>query len=348
MSLLRFVATVAAITLAAALAGCGGGGLPSDVVLVTHDSFVITKKERAAFERESGLKLRILQSGDAGQALTTALLTAGNPQGDVFFGVDNNLLSRALAGDLFVPYQPPALAHVAPEYVLDPRRRVTPIDHSEVCVDYDRTWFAARGIAPPRSIDDLTNPRYRGLLVVENPATSTPGLAFMLATVARYGDDGWRGYWAKLRDNRVLVVDGWEEAYNARFTGGSAHGRYPIVVSYSTDPAAAVVFAGKKLSRSPVGVVTDSCFRQIELAGVLRGAHNEQGAQELIDFLLSPRFQVAMPLTMFVLPVRDGVQEPTVFRHFNPVVSQPLELSAATIGANRDRWVSEWTDTVLH
>jgi thiamine transport system substrate-binding protein len=339
---------VAAIVAVAAAAGCGGGGTPKDVVLVTHDSFVITKKERAAFERESGLKLRILQSGDAGQALTTALLTAGNPQGDVFFGVDNNLLSRALAGDLFEPYEPNALAHVDSQYVLDRRHRATPVDHSEVCVDYDRTWFAAHGIEPPRSIDDLTSPRYRGLLVAENPATSTPGLAFMLATVARYGNNGWRGYWTKLRENRALVVDDWEDAYNARFTGGSAHGRYPIVVSYSTDPAAAVVFAGKKLSRSPVGAVTDSCFRQIELAGVLRGARNAKGARELIDFLLSNRFQAGMPLTMFVLPVRDGVPKPAVFRRFNPVVSRPLELSPATIGANRDRWVSEWTDTVLH
>src|SRR5262249_25277907 len=160
-----------------------------------HDSFVIPSAERRAFERETGLKLRILQAGDAGQALTTALLTAGNPQGDVFFGVDDNLLSRALAGNLFDPYEPPALAPLAPAYDGDPTHRVTPIDHSEVCVDFDRSWLAKHGIAPPRTLADLVDPRFRGLLVVENPATSTPGLAFLLATVARYGDPGWKSYW---------------------------------------------------------------------------------------------------------------------------------------------------------
>ena len=347
MTSVRLLVGMTAIAVALGTTACGGGA-PKAVVLVTHDSFVITAKEKTAFERESGLRLKILQSGDAGQALTTALLTAGNPQGDVFFGVDNNLLSRALGGDLFDPYTPPARAHVDPAYVLDPEHRVTPIDHSEVCVDYDKTWFAKHGVAPPRSVDDLTHPRYKGLLVVENPATSTPGLAFMLATIARYGNAGWREYWTKLRDNSVLVVDGWEEAYNARFSGASAHGRYPIVVSYSTDPAAAVYFAGKKLTESPVKVIADTCFRQIELAGVLRGAHNVKGARELIDFMLSTRFQAGMPLTMFVLPTRNGVALPPVFRRFAPSIAHPLELSSATIGANRDRWVSEWTDTVVH
>ena len=348
MSRLRRVgALLLTVAIGIAASGCGGGGSPGDVVLVTHDSFLITGKERKAFERETGLKLRILESGDAGQALTTALLTAGNPQGDVFFGVDNNLLTRALEGGLFEPYVPPALTHVDPTYLLDPKHRVTPIDHSEVCVDYDRAWFAAHGVSPPSSIAQLTDPRYKGLLVVENPATSTPGLAFLLATIARYGRSGWKAYWAKLRENGPLVVDGWEEAYDARFSGGSAHGTYPIVVSYSTDPAAAVVFAGKKLDRSPVGVVSDSCFRQIELAGVLRGTHNRAGARALVDFLLSREFQAGMPLTMYVLPTREGVPLPAVFRRFDPEIRHPLALPPATIGANRDAWVSEWTDLVV-
>ena len=327
--------------------GCGGGGKSNQVVLVTHDSFVVSKKVRQEFERETGMRWRILQSGDAGEALTKAQLTAGNPEGDVFFGVDNNLLSRALAGDVFDTYTPPALDKVDRRYDLDPDHHVVPVDHSEVCVIYDRDWFARHGVVPPQHMGDLALPRYRGLTVVENPATSTPGLAFMLATIARYGGSGWRDYWQRLRGNDVLVTDGWEEAYNARFSGGSEHGRYPIVVSYSTDPAAAVYFAGRKLARSPVAVMKDTCFRQIEFAGVLRGAHNVDGAKKLIEFMLQNRFQAGMPLTMFVLPTREGVQLPSVFRRFAPTIARPLDLPAPEIGANRERWVSQWTDTVL-
>ena len=346
-ALRRLAALLVVTGLAVAASGCGRSAGPHEVVLVTHDSFVVPKKVKAAFERETGLRWRILQTGDAGEALTKALLTAGNPEGDVFFGVDNNLLSRALAGNLFDPYTPRDLTTVDKRYDLDPKHRVVPVDHSEVCVIYDHTWFAQHGLAPPRSIASLVRREYARLLVVENPATSTPGLAFMLATVARFrGGNAWATYWSELRAGGVLVTDGWEEAYNERFSG-AGHGNDPIVVSYSTDPAAAVFFAGNKLSRSPVGVVRDSCFGQIEFAGVLRGARNEDGARKLVDFMLSPRFQAGMPLTMFVLPTRNGVSLPPVFRRFAPQIRHPLDLSPATIGANRDRWVKQWTQIVI-
>ena len=333
-----------------AAAGCGGSGeTPTEVVLVTHDSFAVSDEVKRAFERESGFTLRVLQSGDASEMLTKALLTAGDPLGDVLFGVDNNLLSRALDGDLFEPYESPALESVDERYVLDPEHRATPIDHGEVCLNYDRAWFADRGLPPPASLDDLTDPRYEGLLVVENPATSTPGLAFLLATVARFGDGGWQQYWRRLRENDVLVVDGWEEAYTARFSGAAGSGgNRPIVVSYASSPPAEVIFRSPRPEEAPTAVVESSCFRQIELAGVLRGARNEDGARKLVDFLLSERFQEDIPLSMFVFPVNRNAGLPPEFERHAVVPETPLELPPEEIEANRDAWIDEWTRIVLH
>ena len=345
-------AAAAAAALAAALlaAGCGGDeAAPTEVVLVTHDSFAISKPVQRAFERESGLKLRILQSGDAGEALNRALLTKGDPEGDVFFGVDNNLLTRALDEDLFEPYEAKGLELVDPRFRLDPEHRVTPVDHGEVCLNVDVGWFRERGLAPPASFDDLVRPRYRRLLVVQNPATSTPGLAFLLATVARYGEDGWQAYWRRLRANGVLVVDGWTEAYTVRFSGaGGSKGNRPLVVSYASSPPAEVIFGGNPdATEAPTAVVESTCFRQVELAGILRGAPNEEGARKLLDFLLSERFQADVPLSMFVFPVREGVPLPPAFERFAVVPERPLELPPEEIGANRERWIREWTDVVL-
>jgi thiamine transport system substrate-binding protein len=339
----------AAVLGAAALAGCGGGEeAETEVVLVTHDSFVVSDDVKKAFEQESGLALRILQSGDAGESLTKALLTAGNPQGDVLFGVDNNLLSRALDGDLFVSYESPALETVDERYVLDPEHRVTPVDHGEVCLNYDRGWFAERGVEPPTSLADLVQPRYEGLLVVENPATSTPGLAFVLATIARFGDGpAWEDYWRALRANDVLVVDGWTEAYNVRFSGSAGKGSRPIVVSYASSPPAEVIFRTPRPSEAPTAVVEESCFRQVEFAGVLRGARNDDGARKLVDFLLSKRFQEDVPLSMFVFPVNREAALPPEFEQYATVPASPLELAPEEIEANRDRWVDEWTRIVL-
>jgi thiamine transport system substrate-binding protein len=331
---------------ALASAGCGRDASPKEVVLVTHDSFVVSADVKKAFEEESGLKWRVLQSGDAGEALTKALLTAGNPQGDVFFGVDNNLLSRALAGDLFLPYESPALANVGPEHVLDREHRVTPIDHGEVCLNYDKAWFAERGVEPPL-LESLAKPRYRGLLVVENPATSTPGLAFLLATIARYGEGNWQDYWRKLRENDVLVVDGWEDAYNVRFSGSAGKGDRPVVVSYASSPAAEVIFRTPRPKEAPTAVVLDSCFRQTEFAGVLRGARNDDGARKMIDFMLSKRFQEDVPLSMFVFPVIKDPELPPEFEKYAVVQAHPMYLAPDEIEANRDEWVKEWTEIVI-
>lgn len=344
-SRIGLVALVLSATLGAA--GCGGhGNTPTDVVLVTHESFVMPKATKAAFEKQTGLRLRILQGGDAGETLNRALLTAGDPQGDVLFGVDDNLLSRALGEDLFDTYRSSALDTVDDAYA-PPDERVTPIDHGEVCLNVDRGWFATHGLAAPTNLAQLTLPRYKGLLVVENAATSSPGLAFLFATVARFGDR-WQAYWRKLVANDVKVVDGWEEAYTQQFSGAAGSpGKRPIVVSYATSPAAEVIFAGKPLTVAPTAAVEDGCFRQIEYAGVLRGAHNAEGAHELIDFLLSQRFQTGIPGTMFVYPVRTNVALPAAFTKHAIQPAAPLTLSPEEIEKGRDAWIDEWTQIVL-
>lgn len=341
------LAGLAALAVLAVAAGCGGGETPTEVVLVTHDSFAISKDVKAAFEEESGLTLRILQGGDANEVLNRALLTAGDPQGDVVFGIDDSVLSRALEEDLLDSYRSDELEHVAAPYAT-PDDHVTPIDHGEVCLNVDRAWFADRGTAPPQTLDELTEPRYRGLLVVENPATSSPGLSFLLATVARFGEDGWETFWRELRTNGVLAVDGWEEAYTQEFSGAAGSpGKRPIVVSYATSPAAEVIFSSKPLDASPTAAVEDGCYRQVEYAGILRGARNEDGARRLIDFMLSERFQADVPGSMFVYPVREGVALPEAFVEHAIVPAEPLQLPADEIAANRDRWVARWTEIVV-
>jgi thiamine transport system substrate-binding protein len=300
-----------------------------------------------AFERQSGITVKILQAGDAGAALNQVILTKSNPIGDAFFGVDNTFLTRALDAGVFAKYTPPALTTVPAEYQLDPSHELTPIDHGDVCINYDKVWFAQQKLAVPKTLADLTKPAYKGRLVVENPATSSPGLAFQLATIARYGPTGWRAYWSKLRANDVKVDDGWESAYDGDFTQGANHGTYPLVVSYASSPPAAVYYSKPQPKTSPVGTMLDSCFRQVEFVGVLKGSAHVAAARKLVDFMLSARFQQDVPLQMFVFPTREGTKLPTVFSKFAQVAPKPWTLPAADIGAHRDAWIQQWTDTVL-
>ena len=351
--LLSSLIAILAATVAAGMTGlngaapAGAAGNPVTITLVTHDSFAVSKPVLRTFEQANDVKVKVLAQGDAGAALNQAILTKSNPLGDVFFGVDNTFLSRAVDAKIFSAYTPAALANVPAEYQLDPTHELTPVDHGDVCVNTDEQWFAAHHLAVPKTLDDLTKPAYKGLLVVEDPATSSPGLAFVLATVARYGDNGWRSFWEKLRANDVKVDDGWESAYDGDFSQGENHGQYPLVVSYASSPPAAVYYADPRPATSPVGTMLDSCFRQVEFAGVLRGTDHPKQAKALVDFMLTAKFQEDVPLQMFVFPVVTGTKLPAVFEKFAAVPAHPLALSARTIGAHRDDWIEQWRSTVL-
>ncbi|MEJ5255123.1 MAG: thiamine ABC transporter substrate-binding protein [Acidimicrobiales bacterium] len=332
------------------VAGCGSSGpsegerasRPTAVRLLTHDSFSVSDSVLAEFEQRTGIKVEIVKGGDAVEVVNQAILTRGNPQGDVLFGVDNNLLTRVLDEGLFQPYESPGLADVDPTYVLDRGHRLTPIDVGDVCVNYDRAFFRAKGLPVPETMEDLADPRYRDLLVVENPATSTPGLAFLLATRAVFGD-GWLDYWRALKANGVTVADGWEQAYYSVFSGGSGEGDRPLVVSYASSPAAEVSDPSIPVDDAPTGFVPATCYRQIEFAGILEGAAHPEAARQLIDFLLSVPFQQDVPLRMFVYPVNRSATLPEAFTKFAALVPQPLALPPEEVAANRDRWIGEWT-----
>jgi thiamine transport system substrate-binding protein len=320
---------------------------PATLTVMTHDSFAISEAVVKSFEDSNNVKVSFLQSGDAGAVLNQAILTKDAPLADVLFGVDNTFLSRALNADIFEAYQSPVLSDVPAEFVLDETYRALPVDYGDVCINYDKNYFAENNLPVPQSFEDLVKPEYKGLLVMEDPATSSPGLAFMLATRAHFGD-GYLDYWKSLKDNGVVVVDGWETAYYTNFSASSGKGPQPMVVSYASSPAAEVFFASPPPAESPTAsiVASDTCFRQIEFVGILKNGKNRDLAEKFVDFMLSKQFQEDMPLNTFVYPVNQTAQLPEVFTQHAQVTDQPAVISYAEIAANRDAWIEAWTEVM--
>jgi thiamine transport system substrate-binding protein len=338
----------------------GPGGTqptPSDetITLVTYDSFpesgTSLNEALASFTEQTGIGVEILVAGDAGTMLSKASLTAGNPEGDVMWGIDNTLLSRAVSDQIFEPYVAGGIVDGSVTIdgdftTLVPNGEATPVDYGDVCVNYDIGWFAERGLEPPTTLADLTDPTYAGMLVVENPATSSPGLAFLLATINEYGLEGWQDYWSALGANGVEVVDSWTQAYYERFSWAGG-GPTPMVVSYGSSPPAEVIFSDPPRDDSPTGVIEDTCFRQIEFAGVLRGTDSPDAARQLVDFLVGEEFQAELPLNLFVYPANQAVDLPQEFVDFAVRPQTPRSLDPAVIDANRAIWIDEWTELVL-
>ena len=311
------------------------------VRLLTHDSFSVSDGLFDAFTLETGVEVEVINAGDAGELVARAILSADDPEGDVLFGIDNTFLQRGLDADLFEPHQSPGLGNVPEALQLDPEYRVTPIDFGDVCVNY---WID-RVDEAPATLDDLTRPELAASFVTQDPETSSPGFAFLLATIARYGEDGWEDYWTQLRAGGVTVTSGWNDAYYGEFVAGG--GDKALVTSYGSSPVAEVLFATEAIDRPPTGVVADSCFRQIEFAGILAGTEHPAEAAALIDFMLSETFQADIPLNMFVSPANAAVELPELFARHAAEVNDPLILDPATIEANRNDWTERWAEIVL-
>ena len=302
------------------LAGCSPANeAATKVTLVAHDSFAISDSSFAQFQESSGYELEIIRAGDAGSLTNRLVLTKDFPIADVVFGIDNTFRGIAdengiIEGDLVA------------------------VDYADVCFNYDRIWFEERGITAPSSWRDLTKPAYNSLTVLTNPLSSSPGLAFLATTVAAFGEPGFEQYWKELRDNGVMVASGWEEAYFTYFSGSSGNGEYPIVLSYSSSPAAEIREDGK----SQTVALLDECFRQTEFVGTLAGAKNPEGAKALVEFLLSEPFQNTMPGLMYVYPVNESAVIPAEWSEFGPAARTTIGDDLA-ISTQREKWQTKWS-----
>jgi thiamine transport system substrate-binding protein len=325
---------------------------PRALKVLTHDSFSASKSVIEAFEKANNIRIEFIKGGDAGETLNKAILSKGNPLADVLYGADNTFAGRALDADILEPYDSPSLSGIPSSLRIDPSNRLLPVDYAYVCLVYDTTYFSSRKLPVPRGLEDLALPVYKNLLVVENPAVSSPGLAFLLATVGHFSASGgpaWQDFWRRLKDNGVRVVNGWNDAYYTEFSA-SGKGRRPIVTSYATDPAADVYFASDPKPALPrVGAIyaDQTAFLQIEFVGILKGTKEKKAARKFVDFMLSADFQQDIPLQMWVYPALKDAKLPELFLKFAPAPSAPVVMDPKQIADRRDRLIAEWARIVL-
>lgn len=310
---------VVVVALVLVVVNITGNKKPKDVVLVTHDSFVMSKELIADFDKTTGYKLKLLKAGDAGSLTNRLILTKATPIGDAVFGIDNTFASLATSNN-----------------IIDGSLSAT--DFGDVCFNYDRVWFAKHKFAAPSSISELTLPKYKGLTVVENPNTSSTGLSFLAATVDMFGTSQWESYWRSLKKNAIKIDNGWEAAYYTDFSGSSGKGAYPIVLSYASSPADEVRADGQSQTAS----IMDGCFRQTEYAGVLKNAKNSAGARAVVKYLLSAKFQASFPEAMYMYPIVAGTPIPAAWSSFTQVAPHTYG-DKLDFNANRKSWLTKWS-----
>ena len=347
--MIKSAAILVLIALLILLVPACGSDEPGTLVVLTNDSFDIGKDIIAQFEEDNDATVTIQKAGSSGAVLNRAILEKGNPSGDLLYGVDNTFLSRALEAEIFIKYESSRMKDVPSQFVLDDTFHVSPVDYGYVNINYDIAYLEENGLAVPKSLEELTQPEWKGRLVVENPATSTTGLAFLIATVSYFGENDdydYLDFWADLKANDLAVKDAWSEAYYTDFS--QYGGDRPLVLSYATSPAAELYFSEGAYSTPPTGnmLVDKATFLQIEGIGILEGTKSEKLAKKFIDFVLDRSFQEDIPARMFVYPVNSKAKQPDFFK-FAEVPTLPSDIDAATIGSKRDEWTDAWTNVVV-
>ena len=296
-----------------------GKNKPRDVILVTHDSFVMSKELLSDFEKTTGYNLKLLKAGDTGTLTNRLILTKKSPIGDAVFGIDNSFSGLAISNDVI-------------------SGSLTPTDFGDVCFNYDKSWFEQHKIPAPTSVADLTLQKYKGLTVIENPNLSSTGLAFLAATVDKFGASGWQQYWKSLKENGLKVVNGWEAAYYTEFSGSSGKGNFPIVLSYASSTASELGDDGQSRTAS----ILDGCFRQTEYIGILKNANNPAGASAVIKYFLAPKFQATFPEAMYMYPIITGTPLPATWSKFAQIAPHPYG-DKLDFNANRKSWLTKWS-----
>ena len=345
----RVVVLVLSMSILVAMVACGSEDEDRELVIMTHGSFDIGEDVIKEFEAANDATVVFQDAGDTGLALNRAILEKGNPSADLLYGIDNTYLGRALQEEVFDTYESENLDVVPERFIFDDTNHVTPIDYGYVNINYDKAFLEEAGMSPPSTLEELTGPDWKGKLVVENPASSAPGLSFLIATVSYFGEDDdydYLDFWRDLRANDALVTEGWTDAYYTNFT--KYGGDRPLVVSYATSPAAEVFFSEVELSEPPTGniLIDRATFLQIEGMGILKGANSPILARKFIDFALDIRFQEDFPDKMFVYPVNPNAKTPDFFK-FAEVPTQPADIGPAEIDEKREGWIDAWTEVVL-
>lgn len=311
-------------------------GRGEKLVVYTYSSFPapLMDEIRKVLREQHNLTVDFKSFSDTGPLFNQLIQEKGKPYADVVIGLDNNYYPRAVQEDLFQAYIPRGAQLIRKDLIFDPEFRLTPFDFGYVLFNYD----SAKLEQVPRTHQELTDPAYKGKIIITNPMTSSPGQVFLLTTIALFGEDGYLDYWRKLKDNILAITPGWDEAYGM-YTMGEA----PIVLSYGASPVFHLLYENTEQYKALV--LDNSAYAQIEGVGIVKGARNLAGAKKLLDYLLSAEFQALIPENQFMMPVRTDVKLPESFR-VAAQVDHLLNLPPERVEANLERWLAAWEEMI--
>lgn len=326
------------------------------LTIVTYDIIAITDDVLNEFTNQTGVQVEMIRTDDAGGILEHLLLTKDNPQADLALGLDNTYLQTAFQFDLLAE-------HGAQIPVLDSKatipyngNKAVPFDQGYICLNADTQALSENHISFPTTLEELTAPDWKGKTAFPSPVTSSPGRAFMVASIDYFEQQSSNttafDWWADMADNDAIFTTGWTEAYETHYTGGygiwnEGHiGDAWLTVSYCHSPGVEALYGGNSTISAAVDIDFAS-FSQVEYAAPVNGGGSKNAVNAFIEFLLTDEVNTNMPENNLMYSVLEGKDLPETngYRYHSPVPSQPSTIEMDRIGQEMDDWLKDWRDS---
>ncbi|MHA1198677.1 MAG: thiamine ABC transporter substrate-binding protein [Candidatus Heimdallarchaeaceae archaeon] len=329
----------------------------------------------SAYASYSGIptsEIRIVYMEDANSVLSKAILEKDDPTADVLIGLDNVMIHDAKEEGILQIYDSPTLVNISETLVtnLDPEKYLLPYDYGIIALWYDlnRINTSTNPELEYLTLDDILEYDLDKQLIVEDPTLSSPGLGFLLWTIAIYGDpeinfegvlgQNWRDWWSEAKSD-LRIASSWGDAFSIYYTPEEDR---PMMVSYGTSPAydvchpdygvgegnpppsAAVV---SHENPTALQIIMKNAWLQIEGIGLVNNAPHTVEAKKFIDWFLDQELQDNIPLNNWMYPANLHANIPTCFadNSISPdSMTQLLNdiLTPDMIEDNLNDWLKDW------
>ncbi len=356
---MRKILFVLSLLLTAPLAGCldfSSEDEPPVVRILTYDITGFSDEMLSTFTNQTGFEIELVKADDAGGILEQLLQTQDAPQVDLAIGLDNTYLQTALDAELLQEHSTDVsgLSSAALEPYNGPF--AVPFDRGDVCLNYDESRVDGENLSVPTSLWDLTEPEWDGLAAFPSPLTSSPGRAFMTATVDYFenDDNGTTDafdWWEAMAENGAIFTSGWTEAYEIHYSGGYGEwveghiGDAAMTVSYCHSPGVEAYYSSN-WTKSTSLTLPRATFHQVEYAAVVAGASEIDGANAFLAYLLSEDVNRNMPENNLMQSVLVDATWPETdgYAHHTDTPELNAEITTQRIGQDMDGWLSSWQD----
>lgn len=327
--------------------------------ILTYDIAAFSDDMLTNFTEQTGFAVELVYTDDAGGILEIMLQTQGSPQVDLAVGLDNTYLQTALDFCLLTVNNVDT-SNVDPNVMaLYDGPKAVPFDQGHVCLNYDESVVDGENLTEPQTLWNLTESQWTDKTVFPSPLTSSPGRAFMVATIDYFENDldpnttafDW---WKAMADNGATFTSGWTEAYEIHYSGGygawvDGHlGDAAMTVSYCHSPGVEAYYGGNWTSSTSL-VLPRATFHQVEYGGLVNGGGNQEAANAFLTFLLSEDINRNMPENNLMQSVLNNATWPEEegYRYHTDLPTLNANITTERIGQEMDDWLMAWTNATV-